>query len=341
MNRRAIFRLILFTAAFVIPLVTFEVLLRVFAPQPYLFPRYEYSERFGLVLPKSTVMVHELSGEWRFSYTINEYGLRAPMPRVSNIYLRPNVVMLGDSYTFGIGVNDDETYSQILNDILKDRANVVNLGVPGYGLTQQIRQFYEIGMMFEPEIVCIQFTNNDVVENFRNRVVNVVDGRFVFERDESFGNFLKWARDFLSDSFVQYSHLYNYVRYVVAKRYLYGEAIEENRIRHIESVEGDLKPDYRAATQGFYNTLIQTFAQDLKRRGIELMFFSVNGHLAKFPQIGQRIQNLETAGLLKYVATEPWFENMIDYGSPEGHKWGAKAHSLIGRNLAKVLLSEM
>jgi hypothetical protein len=299
-------------------MVGLELLVRILSPQATIYPRYQYSERLSQSLFPSTTMVAELPGAWRFVYTTSEYGFRAPTMAVSNRYDRPNIVVLGDSYSFGNGVDDGEEYPAVLAGLLADQADVVNLGVPGYGLTQQIRLFYEFGQAYDPAIVLLQFTDNDPDDNLFYRVTAIEDGRFVFRTDQSLSTLLRGIKNFLGDSLIQKSQLYNFLR---------NTAYETMRRRRVATGDG----------AAFYNDLLDLLARDLNRRGIDLVWFGVNDHLGRFPQIAAKVQALADERLLSYLATEPWFEGVTDYGTPEGHAWGAKAHRIVGERLAPAL----
>ena len=56
---------------------------------------------------------------------------------------KPNIVLLGDSYTFGFGVNDGNEFAAVMSRELSSDYNIINTGVGGWGLTQQIRRYYE------------------------------------------------------------------------------------------------------------------------------------------------------------------------------------------------------
>jgi GDSL-like Lipase/Acylhydrolase family len=312
--------------------VIFEVMLRLFAPQPYIYPRYQYSERYGQVLYPSTVMVAETPGEWRFTYTTSEYGFRAPTVPVSNRYELPNVVVIGDSYSFGIGVDDGQEYPAVLAQLLAGRANVVNLGVPGYGLTQEIRLYYEFGRSFEPAIVLLQFTNNDPDDNLFYRVTDIENERFVFRRDRSISPFLQSVKDFLGRSIVQRSQAYNFVRNIAY------ETVRERAV--VRALDQGTNAADRAPTDGredFHNALLELFVQDLGRRGVEVVLIGVDGHLAQFPRVLAKVEELARRGLLTYVATEPWFRSVSAYASPEGHQWGVTANRIVAEQLAPIL----
>jgi hypothetical protein len=299
-------------------LVGLELLVRVLSPQATIYPRYRYSERLSQTLFPSTTMVAELPGAWRFVYTTSEYGFRAPTVPVSNRYDRPNIVVLGDSYSFGNGVNDGEEYPAVLASLLADQANVVNLGVPGYGLSQEIRLLYEVGAAYDPAIVLLQFTDNDPDDNLFYRVTAIEDGRFVFRTDQSLNILLQGVKDYLGNSLIQKSQLYNFLR---------NTAYETLRQREVATGDGE----------ALYKDLLDLLAEDLRRRGIDLVFFGVNDHLGRFPQITAKVRALAGEGLLSYQPSEPWFEGVADYGTPEGHAWGAKAHRIVAERLAPAL----
>jgi hypothetical protein len=307
-------------------MVGLELLVWAISPQAYIYPRYQYSQRLSQTLIPSTKMVAAQPGAWRFVYTTSAYGFRAPTMAVSNRYDRPNILVLGDSYSFGNGVNDGEEYPAVLGNLLGDRANVINLGVPGYGLTQQIRLFYEFGQAYAPTIVLIQFCDNDPDDNLYYRVTGIEDGRFVFSNDPSLGTSLSTVKNALSNSIIQKSQLYNFLR---------NAAYETLRERHVDHALHTR--DQRSGREEFYNQLLDALVRDLDRRGVSVVFLAVTDHLARFPEIAAKVRTLSDEGLLSYLPSEPWFEGVTDYATPEGHAWGAKAHRIVAEHLAPPL----
>jgi len=98
-------------------------------------------------------------------YRINSYGLRGP--EISLI--KPNksyrIISLGDSVTFGWGINEKDTFSNVLEKKLKKKSNknieVINLGIPGYSALDEVAQFETLGLKFNPDMVLITFVGND------------------------------------------------------------------------------------------------------------------------------------------------------------------------------------
>lgn len=317
-------RLLQFSIITGITLALLELAVRFIVPQPALYPRYLYSERYGHVLPASSRIVHELRGAWRFTYTTNEYGFRAAMPPITNRYDLPNVVVLGDSCTFGQGVNDGEQYTAALAQRLADEARVVNLGVPGFGLTHEIRVFYEFGLLYQPAAVVLQFHMNDVDDNLYERVTTVENGRFRFHKDQSVAGPLRAVKDWLSGSVLQHSAAYNLVRNTLYRAW-------HHRVVKHDSAEA------RARKEAFYNELLTAFAEDLARRGIPFMMFDVPRHLDKWPGVQRHVKELEERGLLRLLHSSGWFSTVTGYGTPEGHPWGPLGHRVVAENLLPPL----
>jgi len=308
-----------------VTLVFFEVAVRLVYPQAEMFPRYRYSERYGHVLPESATLVSQMPGSWRFVYNTNEYGYReSSMPQISNRYDRPNIVFLGDSNTFGIGVNDGDEYPAVLAKRLTPHADTVNLGVGGFGLTHEIRTFYEFGVLFQPAVVVVQFGDNDPDENFYEMVTIIEDGRFRFPRSRSMGRTMGSVKDWVGSSIIQRSAVYNLVR-----NYSY-------KLWFARTVQRETAPD-RQRKEGFYNELLTAFAKDLQRRDVPLVFFEVTDNLARWPGIRTHVESLDREGLLHYLATDRWFLGVSDYNTPEGHAWGVKGHRIAAEHLVEPL----
>jgi len=315
-----------------IALAAGEIIVRLAAPQTSLYPRWKFSKDYGAVLYENTTMVHTKPGRFSFSYGINKYGYRGEAVPISNTYERMNIIVLGDSYAFGTGVNDGEEFPAVMQRALEPAYDVINLSVGGHGLTQQIRRFYEFGMLYDPGIVLLQFCANDPSDNVFHKVTELDHGKFVFKETTST---IAWAKKYLSHSFLQKSQLYNFFRSrvfeVTSTRKLVDARIDLGRNAR-DKVAAAESPE-----EAFYNELLQAFARDLTKRHIRLIMISVSGQLDGFPSIVRKVNELRNEGALEYVDIVPWFEGVTDYGSPEGHSWGTKAHALLGNKLASVV----
>ncbi len=77
---------------------------------------------------------------------------------------RRRVLVLGDSFTFGEEVSDDETYSHLLESALPN-TEVLNFGVQGYGHDQMLLYLKEEGVKYHPDIVILGFAYFDIYRN--------------------------------------------------------------------------------------------------------------------------------------------------------------------------------
>ena len=108
--------------------------------------------------PGSTVQVR--AGEASFTYSTDLHGFRNTMPWPA----QADIVGVGDSFVFGFGVNDDQTWIRLLADSLPGR-RVINLGLPGQGPQQYLRAYEEFGVPLKPEFLLFGlFPGNDVVD---------------------------------------------------------------------------------------------------------------------------------------------------------------------------------
>lgn len=320
----------------VVSLALGELMIRWLAPQRSLYPRTGYSTDYGFLPYANTEMVNEVPGRWRFVYRTNAQGHRGPLRPISNDYARPAVVLLGDSYTFGVGVDDGQEYAQPLRQALAGRYDVVNLGVEGWGLTQEIRRFYELGQLYQPAVVVLQFCANDPSDNLLNPVTSIQDGRFVFVPSP---HGLAAIKRYLSRSLLQKSQIYNLFRDVGYHLWRYKDMRAQMRIDPPPPMAAMASAlDQPPADEAWHMRLLALFAQDLQRRGIRLVMFAVDGQLARFPALRDQVLALHQQGRLEYVELMNWFPDGNIAKSPEGH-WAPAVHQVVALHLAEAIFN--
>jgi hypothetical protein len=74
------------------------------------------------------------------------------------------IIALGDSFTFGEEVSDDETFASRLGQSLPT-TEVMNLGVHGYGHDQMLLYLREVGARYHPDVVLLGFVQEDMNRN--------------------------------------------------------------------------------------------------------------------------------------------------------------------------------
>ena len=325
-KKKIIFSLITILLVMVLLLMSGELLVRLINPQEYLFPRWEYSARYGSVFPAETTLISSCPGRWKFTYTTNKFGLRGEEIPVADHYERDNIVILGDSFTFGQGVNDGEEYPAVLAAACKDNINVINISCPGWGLTQQLRRYHDLGRLYNPKVVIIQFCGNDLIDNYKNTVTKVVNGNLAYQDVKRKKGWL--AIMISKSSILQKSQLYCFIRNFINKNIIY---------RGRQKTEEALNKEDIPPHEKLYADLLKAFSRELRLENIKLIILSPEDGIEWFPYLKKSVQELEDDGLINYIKIEPWFNGVTDYGSPEGHCWGKKAHDIVGRGLAEII----
>ncbi len=75
------------------------------------------------------------------------------------------LLIIGDSYSFGHGVSNEETYAHVLNNRYMPDWQVMNLAVSATGTDQQYLMYAHYGERFSPDIVLLGFYLRDFNRN--------------------------------------------------------------------------------------------------------------------------------------------------------------------------------
>jgi hypothetical protein len=95
------------------------------------------------------------------------------------------IAVIGDSFTFGWGVEEHETFVAEMERTLNThfastkRVEVINMGVPGYSTFQEVARFEELGLDFNPDAVVVFFVENDFGPPFFIRDMNSSPGQIL------------------------------------------------------------------------------------------------------------------------------------------------------------------
>ena len=95
----------------------------------------------------------------RASIEISAFGTRGPVPAPIPGVRR--VLVLGDSVTFGQGVEVEQAFPAVAAGALGDRYQLINAGVPSWNLAQEVRWLELDGAALRPDAVLICFFIND------------------------------------------------------------------------------------------------------------------------------------------------------------------------------------
>lgn len=167
-------------------------------------------------IPNARYWHKSFDGRWKFE--INAQGFRSTQ---DTSYEKPEgvlrVLVLGDSFTAGYEVAQNETYAVVLERELQKRgikAEVINAGVSGFSNAEELVFLEQEGVRYRPDIVVLGFYANDLEDNIRT-------GLFKLDQDKLVSQSKHYApaagiRDFLNSFFIyrwlsERSYLHNYL----------------------------------------------------------------------------------------------------------------------------------
>jgi len=101
------------------------------------------------------------------------------------------ILALGDSFTFGVGARQEETWPARLGEILG--AEVLNAGAPGFGVPDAVAWYERYGIELDPDVVVLAvFLANDLQDASPDQPkVAVVDGQLVVPGET--GGLRRWV----------------------------------------------------------------------------------------------------------------------------------------------------
>lgn len=168
-GRIAFQRLALVCVSILGTLLAFELLLPllgVLEPRPPLYP----GDRVGAQAPSVDPLIGwklppgrtiaETTPEYSVTYRSNRQGFRSRRD-FSRPTRKRRVVLLGDSYTMGSGVEDDEVFAYLLERKLR-KTQTYNLGIGGFGVDQMWLTLRHYGLELDPDLVILTFVRNDL-----------------------------------------------------------------------------------------------------------------------------------------------------------------------------------
>lgn len=126
-----------------------------------------YRLRPGLDLPLTDItMPAAIRPKTRWTFHTNARGFNSadvPLAKPAGTF---RVVALGDSSTFGWGVDPQEAYARRLQEVLRSRhpaaaIEVVNLGVCGYSSLQGLVLLERTAASYQPDVVTLSYGSND------------------------------------------------------------------------------------------------------------------------------------------------------------------------------------
>jgi lysophospholipase L1-like esterase len=325
----------------------FEVFLRLFHPQVFeVHPQGMYlaDDEAGYVLAPNFEGTIERA-EFLTTITVNNAGLRGPRleDRRDGAY---RILVLGDSFAFGFGTEDDETFSVGLERCLNESGGgsyeVLNAGIPGYGTVDQLNFLRSRGAELAPDLVILQFlSSNDLDENRYPAVewADVEDGWLVSRNYDPATLLPLWKRFeyWIKGNFHSVKFISARVGYVLLKsslfpeleRAFWGERFAEEEERLFEEALSRIK-------------------EHAEGLGAELLFLYATG---QGPVVAREEPVLDSEALVSRVVSAhevDWLnsfrlmranEDRMNFYYPADGHWNPAGHRFVGEILCGEVLA--
>jgi lysophospholipase L1-like esterase len=232
-----------------------EIIFSFISPYNLNFPKgtFEKDNQSGFGFAANKTFSHSTS-EYSYDITINEYGFRdkgfdfiADKPK--------KIICLGDSMTFGTGIDIDDTYCEIISDELNSKSDIlqnhtprydsINLGIPAYNLEQQLNRLKQYEDFNPSAIVTFVYLGNDVDET-TGRIKYDVDtsGRLINADSQDVNMLRKMRKSIISNSrFLSFVYL-RVEAIIGTKKYKFDKAsqyrLELSRKTYSDPIKQDL-----------------------------------------------------------------------------------------------------
>lgn len=252
----------------------------------------------------------------------NDLGLRDPA--WSTEEKRPVVLLVGDSFVFGHGVEQADTFAARLQESLGPGVRVVNSGHPGWDTRNELAWLETQGPTFHPQVVVLGVVLNDILGN---------SGEFRFSPTAQ-----GWLRHLPFKSLgATLQYLMDDPLFVLFRL---GFDVPYGAVDHVDCLRKD------RCVKGWQTTasLIQRFADGARRMGAR----PILAHLPTRPEIvretgraayepglaNDKLAAIAQASAIAFVAVTGLTP---DYFYPQDGHWNAQGHQAATRALTPMV----
>lgn len=239
-------------------IIFLELGLRMFYPFPFGYVQggVEADSELCYKLPENfNATIHTLDAPYSTRFTTTAFGTRTTGTYAEN---SSTILVLGDSFTQAIQVNDEETFSSVLNKKLRKTGknyNILNYGALGYNPYQYLAVLNKTITQFKTKYVILNFyTANDFVlpaDDIRKGCpITVIDG-YLMTANASERSWLFMLRQFSHHNTHTYNFLTSKLSSQPIKKFLYSLKLSTN---NPDSPEAQLFVQNENSDKYFENT---------------------------------------------------------------------------------------
>ena len=320
-----------------IMLLICELVIRFFLPQQLSQVKFLYDKDIGLQHVPYLEGSESYPGVYDFDVSNGENGFRTSHKGAVPSFVNKKIMLIGDSFTYGKGVNDEETFAYRLQEaLLKDSVQIINAGVEGRGTDHGLRTYQHYKDKYQPNTV-IHFAHyNDLADNIRDEYFEIVnDSTFTPKKFDHLvgGTKAKLQKSKLYNWLISNSHFF-----ALLKSVLVGILMPDQIVRYEDGIDMDRA---KKLTSGFLRQL----QKEVEADGCKfIVFYIPSTHDIEARKKGERTEQ-EEFFINYFTENNIDFHNLSDdfidssepeivkhFYLPEGH-WNPKGHQLASEKL--------
>jgi hypothetical protein len=130
---------------------------------------WQYDPLLGWMTVPGVRTVRPVTGPDAGDIRVNAYGFRGRTLTPSRQAHVPRVLVFGDSFVFGVGIDERHLFPAVLERLLRSRRGrpyeVGNFAVTGYSTDQELLLYQSKGRSLAPDVVILVVCDNDFLAN--------------------------------------------------------------------------------------------------------------------------------------------------------------------------------
>jgi hypothetical protein len=264
--------------------------------------------------------------EFSTDMLINRLGTRD----TEDASVKPEIVVLGDSFTMGWGVKQDETFAKVLEKMVGMK--VLNAGISSYDTVREMRLFHRLDTS-NVKYLILQYCDNDYAENVK------------FHKDQNYNIMSRQLYDHIVNRVASKYENYTFGSYTRQALVRIRDRLAELGKNGLKTFAGkSYKRNYNEEVESFLYVLTHARKKDLAK--LTLIVFEANVPIYRHDDgfiklLNERIKDGAGKNLPKKIITQNFLKDLRDedyYILDEHLK--PKAHLFIASRLAATILKE-
>lgn len=227
------------------------------------------------------------------------------------------MLVLGDSFAWGFGVNKNERFSEIIEIGFKS-LEVINAAVPGYSTDQQLLYYLDEGYKYNPDFILLLFCENDFLGNSLDQIHWYNKPFYTYDNENLIVNSVP----------VPKPTIYQTLRkYLSGKSYLISFILKRISLFNAQSFSFD-EFNFSSSAK-LTEQLIKKLNFESNKNGSKLLIISI-------PMADEKVEFLTRVSkdnLVNYLDLTPFFKNETNYLIPDDGHWNAKGNLIAGNGI--------